>query len=723
MGGWTLLFGEGVTKILVQRVVYYLQLSGCCSAEVLSSAKGFGEAKTFFETALPVCLSRLLFPIDGVDELSEVTTFLSGALGTTLLPVQTKIVDLLVRMCEVGGPVYTPLLLLPSGPSTTELPTILTRLFIIFVAACHRAVSDTTDRSPYDLILKAMLLVRLLFAAESMMGRENSERLLTIEALKGCWDMCIDRPVENIEGCILALRELLSTFILILPIVLERHLPIFATVFLPRTTALLHETICFRSGVLARDILKIAAERDADVVKKALTEHPQWTGGLASRQELVLARLDDLNSVLLRMFVHHHHEADAKASEEASAILAATSSVSDPEELLQEGMIDPSELVERYGKRELGDVLGSRRDDFSAASGDNLTALRWSVACCIIDSDDDAGHELVHEHYLLEELLISLILCIVKTVGGGKCAIVIAAVKFIRHLASGVAKERTEWARPDAAEMTAAEGGKWEDDFAAAFFEFTNSEAEAFLNTDTRREAQSTKSPNNTTITSWDRADAVEKALIEYRTALVEDGNWQHPPQEPAVEDGERALIPDGIHRQKTPFMYQPSKSKQEEREPRTLADLLGNQSENEGGCEVVEKLRTKHGSISSEVDAPAAPARSQLEKQSPQEKQEYLRFLAERLLSQQEEWLCAAVSLSTGRKGLERLIARKHGPMGHPATELFQRLVEIVGIVLLHPRGPMSPKFCAATSPMPRAMVEVLQGGTRRPCPKLAAW
>ncbi|KAF4720614.1 hypothetical protein FOZ63_014722, partial [Perkinsus olseni] len=94
---------------------------------------------------------------------------------------------------------------------------------------------------------------------------------------------------------------------------------------------------------------------DADVVKKALTEHPQWTGGLASRQELVLARLDDLNSVLLRMFVHHHHEADAKASEEvserwrrtstlasgwstASAILAATSSVSDPEELLQEGV-------------------------------------------------------------------------------------------------------------------------------------------------------------------------------------------------------------------------------------------------------------------------------------------------------------------------------------------------------------------------------------------------
>ncbi|KAF4707083.1 hypothetical protein FOZ63_006948, partial [Perkinsus olseni] len=174
--------------------------------------------------------------------------------------------------------------------------------------------------------------------------------------------MYIDRPVENIEGSILALRELLSTFILILPIVLERHLTLFATVFLPRTTALLHETFCFRSGVLARDILKIAAERDADVVKKALTEHPQWTGGLASREELILARLDDLNSILLRMFVQYHHALDAKTSVE---------------------MIDPSELVKRYGKRELGDVLGSRRDDFSAASGDNLTALRWSVACCI----------------------------------------------------------------------------------------------------------------------------------------------------------------------------------------------------------------------------------------------------------------------------------------------------------------------------------------------------
>ncbi|KAF4707081.1 hypothetical protein FOZ63_006948, partial [Perkinsus olseni] len=259
--------------------------------------------------------------------------------------------------------------------STTDLPTILTRLFIIFVAACHRAVSDATDRSPYDLILKAMLLIRMLFMAESMTGRENSERLLTLEALKGCWDMYIDRPVENIEGSILALRELLSTFILILPIVLERHLTLFATVFLPRTTALLHETFCFRSGVLARDILKIAAERDADVVKKALTEHPQWTGGLASREELILARLDDLNSILLRIhmweppadgrlsrFVQYHHALDAKTSVE---------------------MIDPSELVKRYGKRELGDVLGSRRDDFSAASGDNLTALRWSVACCI----------------------------------------------------------------------------------------------------------------------------------------------------------------------------------------------------------------------------------------------------------------------------------------------------------------------------------------------------
>ncbi|KAF4739082.1 hypothetical protein FOZ62_002939 [Perkinsus olseni] len=291
-------------------------------------------------------------------------------------------------------------------------------------------------------------------------------------------------------------------------------------------------------------------------------------------------------------------------------------------------MIDPSELVKRYGKRELGDVLGSRRDDFSAASGDNLTALRWSVACCIIDSDDDAGHELVHEHYLLEELLISLIRCIVKTVGGGKRAIVIAAVKFIRHLASGVAKERAErcvhglpdhfkdflfspregdeddscWRRltlRDLFQLThnircnvlGTEGGKWEDDFAAAFFEFMNSEAEAFLNTDTRREAQCTKSLDNTTITSWDRADVVEKALMEYRTALVEDGNWRHPQQEPAVEEGERALIPDGIHHQKAPSMYQPSKSKQEDQEPRTLADLLGNQSKNEGLCVVTEKL------------------------------------------------------------------------------------------------------------------------------------
>ncbi|KAF4756081.1 hypothetical protein FOZ62_024573 [Perkinsus olseni] len=171
-GGWTLLFGEGATKILVQRVVYYLQLGGCCSAEILSSTRaseGFGEVeaalgilrsmlafherfliKTFLDTALPVCLSRLLFPVDGVAELSEVKTLLSGALGTTLLPAQTKIVDILVRMCEVGGPVYTLLLLLPSGPSTTELPTILTRLFIIFVAACNRAVSDTTDRSPCE---------------------------------------------------------------------------------------------------------------------------------------------------------------------------------------------------------------------------------------------------------------------------------------------------------------------------------------------------------------------------------------------------------------------------------------------------------------------------------------------------------------------------------------------------------------------------------------------
>ncbi|KAF4713776.1 hypothetical protein FOZ63_009379, partial [Perkinsus olseni] len=248
--------------------------------------------------------------------------------------------------------------------------------------------------------------------------------------------------------------------------------------------------------------------------------------------------------------------------------------------------------------------------------------------------------------------------CIVKTVGGGKCAaIVIAAVKFIRHLASGVAKERAErcvhglpdhfkdflfspregdeddswWRRltlRDLFQLThnircnvlGIEGGKWEDDFAAAFFEFTNSETEAFLNTDSRREAQSTQSLDNMPITSWDRADVVDKALIEYKTALVEDGNWQQPQQEPAVEEGERALIPDGIHHQKTPSMYQPSKSKQKEQEPRTLADLLGDQSKNESGCEVVEKLRKKHGSISTEVDAPAAPARSQLEKQSPQE-------------------------------------------------------------------------------------------------------
>ncbi|KAF4733124.1 hypothetical protein FOZ63_033193 [Perkinsus olseni] len=284
------------------------------------------------------------------------------------------------------------------------------------------------------------------------------------------------------------------------------------------------------------------------------------------------------------MFVQYHHEAVAKTSAE---------------------MIDPGELVNRYGKRELGDVLGSRRDEVSAASGDNLVALRWSVACCVVDSDDDAGHELIHEHYLLEEMLISLIQCIVKTVGGGKCAIVIAAVKFIRQLASGVAKERAErcvhglpdrfkdflfspregdeddscWRRltlRDLFQLThnircnvlGTEGGKWEDDFAAAFFEFTNSEAEAFLNTDARREAQSTKSLDNMPITSWDRADAVEKALMEYRTALVEDGNWQHPQQEPAIEEGERALIPDGIHRQKTPSMYQPSKSKQEKQEP-----------------------------------------------------------------------------------------------------------------------------------------------------------
>ncbi|KAF4733567.1 hypothetical protein FOZ63_011113, partial [Perkinsus olseni] len=174
------------------------------AVSILRSMLAFHERfliKTFLDTALPVCLSRLLFPVDGVAELSEVKTLLSGALGTTLLPAQTKIVDILVRMCEVGGPVYTLLLLLPSGPSTTELPTILTRLFIIFVAACNRAVSDTTDRSPYDLIPKAMLLIRVLFAAETMMGRENSKRLLTLEALKGCWDMCIDRPVENIEGC------------------------------------------------------------------------------------------------------------------------------------------------------------------------------------------------------------------------------------------------------------------------------------------------------------------------------------------------------------------------------------------------------------------------------------------------------------------------------------------------------------------------------------------
>ncbi|KAF4707082.1 hypothetical protein FOZ63_006948 [Perkinsus olseni] len=172
-----------------------------------------------------------------------------------------------------------------------------------------------------------MLLIRMLFMAESMTGRENSERLLTLEALKGCWDMYIDRPVENIEGSILALRELLSTFILILPIVLERHLTLFATVFLPRTTALLHETFCFRSGVLARDILKIAAERDADVVKKALTEHPQWTGGLASREELILARLDDLNSILLRMFVQYHHALDAKTSVEVSERWRRTSTL------------------------------------------------------------------------------------------------------------------------------------------------------------------------------------------------------------------------------------------------------------------------------------------------------------------------------------------------------------------------------------------------------------